>query len=140
MYEQFRRELEEFKAVDEKDKIDVWVVGSDLSVRAIETAEKNIEFAELDELFHHEQFKRADHPRLNNPLIYQAHWPKRRLSLPSTSVAQSQPGGSGELYQANESTYLSLYQGSFEAIGQRLAPITNSFEDFSIISNIPYGI
>ena len=37
-------------------------------------------------------------------------------------------------------TYLSLYHGSFENIGPKLAQITNNFQDFSIITNIPYGV
>jgi len=34
---------------------------------------------------------------------------------------------------------LSLYHGDFETIGVKLADKTNGFEDFSIITNVPYG-
>jgi len=35
---------------------------------------------------------------------------------------------------------LSLYQGAFTDIGPIMAELTNGFEDFSIMSNIPYGV
>ena len=40
----------------------------------------------------------------------------------------------------HKNSFLSLYHGSFDSIGPQLAQITNHFEDFSIISNVPYGI
>ena len=81
-YEEFKREIEEFKKVDEKDKVDIWLIGSDISLKAIETAEKNIDHANLDQFYHNEQFKQnIAHPRLNNPIVYQAHWPANRLQL-----------------------------------------------------------
>ena len=46
MYEKFVRELEDFETARAKgDKIDVWLIGSDISQNAIETSEKNINFA-----------------------------------------------------------------------------------------------
>lgn len=35
---------------------------------------------------------------------------------------------------------LSLYHGDFQLIGHRLAPLTNNFEDFTILTNVPYGV
>ena len=35
---------------------------------------------------------------------------------------------------------MSLYHGSFDKIGAMLAPLTNNFADFSIITNVPYGV
>ena len=34
---------------------------------------------------------------------------------------------------------LSIYHGDFEQIGVKLADKTNGFENFSIITNLPYG-
>ena len=35
---------------------------------------------------------------------------------------------------------LSVYHGDFQLIGHRLADLTNGFEDFSILTNVPYGV
>ena len=69
-YEQFKLEIEELKSVNEKDRLDVWLIGSDISLNAIETAEKNINHANLDYLFNQNQIKRTEHQRLNNPVVY----------------------------------------------------------------------
>jgi hypothetical protein len=34
---------------------------------------------------------------------------------------------------------MSLYHGDFEKIGKQLAPLTDNFKDFTMLSNIPYG-
>jgi hypothetical protein len=35
---------------------------------------------------------------------------------------------------------LSAYQGDFQDIGYRLAEATDEFKDFSILTNVPYGV
>lgn len=34
---------------------------------------------------------------------------------------------------------MSLYHGDFETIGHELASLTNGFEDFTLLMNVPYG-
>ena len=34
---------------------------------------------------------------------------------------------------------MSLYHGDFNTVGKKLGPATNNFEDFTILTNIPYG-
>ena len=35
---------------------------------------------------------------------------------------------------------MSLYHGDFEKIGHQLAERTNGFKDFTILTNVPYGV
>jgi len=35
---------------------------------------------------------------------------------------------------------LSVYQGDFQEIGYKLAETSNNFEDFQILTNVPYGV
>ena len=35
IYENFKKEIELFKTVNQKDKIDIWLIGSDVSQKAI---------------------------------------------------------------------------------------------------------
>jgi hypothetical protein len=42
--------------------------------------------------------------------------------------------------QESRDLFLSLYHGSFDKVGPELAAITNHFQDFSIITNVPYGV
>jgi len=119
-----------------------------------------MDFAEVDEFYGKDLFRKSNHPRIDNPLVLQAHWPKldgaqnhlvgleapQRPSLTSGLIKSEdqlwQPSAdSKELSLINyNDTFLSLYQGSFDEIGQQLAPLTNQFEHFSVISNIPYGV
>jgi putative N6-adenine-specific DNA methylase len=47
-YERFKSELSDFKKV--KHDVDVQIIGSDISIRAIDTASKNMQYAKLTEL------------------------------------------------------------------------------------------
>jgi len=73
--------------------------------------------------------------------------------IAATNLADSEEASSTSLLRSNSDqialqklnrssaeTYLSLYHGSFDDIGTRLAPLTNNFEDFNIITNVPYGV
>ena len=89
---------------------------------------------------------------INNPLILQSHWPLnmevKQTLISSGGVVDEESKDLAfvplHLRPVNstsrDSCFLSLYHGSFDSIGQQLAPITNNFEDFSIISNVPYGV
>ena len=35
---------------------------------------------------------------------------------------------------------MSVYHGDFQDVGHKLAHVTDQFKDFSIITNVPYGI
>ena len=57
--------------------MDIWLIGSDISQNAIETTEKNVNFAELDEIYHNYNVIEAKERNLiNNSMILQSHWPK----------------------------------------------------------------
>lgn len=116
-YERFKIEVDEFQSVNARDQIDVWIIGSDISLKAIETAEKNIEHANLDEFFYKDQFQKSSHPRLANPIVYQAHWPAERLQITSESTSEKVANDSGTKLIQSPSTYLSLYHGSFNTVG-----------------------
>jgi putative N6-adenine-specific DNA methylase len=74
-FEAYREEIEKFKDVHARDNIDMWLIGSDISLKAIETSGKNIDFADFDGM-HREGLIRAERrPVIRNPLIFQTHWP-----------------------------------------------------------------
>ena len=51
------------------------IIGSDISVNAIDTATKNMEFANI-QLFANEGILDVrEHRIINSPLIYSQHWP-----------------------------------------------------------------
>ena len=117
--------------MEAKDKIDTWVIGSDISARAVDTAKSNIELCGFDKAYMQSVLDAPTRPVIQNPLILQYHWPSHE--------AQSLKIGSGEesmersLIPINASdldTFLSLYQGSYDAIGAYLGEMTNNFEDF----------
>ena len=58
----------------------MWLIGSDISQRAVEAAEANLRYANFDRLLEHGMFK-ADEAsaKIKSPLVYQSHWPQ---SLP----------------------------------------------------------
>ena len=130
LFERFRQEIEEVNRI--KHDMDIRIIGSDVSIRAIETAQKNMDFADIDRYLPY--FKcESEHQVINDPLIFAEHWP-RMINNESTS--------SSSLINFKDSrrkAYLSLYHGDFNLIGQRLKVLTNDFEDFTLLMNVPYG-
>lgn len=51
------------------------VIGSDVSLRAIETATKNMTHADVQGLFDKGIVQAQRRNILNNPLVYSEHWP-----------------------------------------------------------------
>jgi len=50
--------------------MDIWLIGSDISQNAIETTEKNINFAELDEIYHkYNVIEAKERNLINNSMI-----------------------------------------------------------------------
>ena len=124
VFERFREEAEDFRKI--KREIDVQLIGSDISIRAIETASKNMDFADVDS--YQKLFQVNERQTINDPLIFAEHWPKSH--------------GSSEVINFSESrrrAFLSLYHGDFSIIGTRLKLLTNNFEDFTLLMNVPYG-
>lgn len=61
--------------MEARDKIDVWVVGSDISAKAVETAEKNINYAGVDEMAREGLIEFKMRGKIADPLVLQCHWP-----------------------------------------------------------------
>jgi len=134
-FDAFKREIEDFESARKRDDIDIWVIGSDISLKAIDACEKNIEHAEVQKFYDHGLLSAPLRPKIADPLTMQSHWPK-----PSVEGAQNL--AAREVTIANSTqldSFLSLYHGSFDKIGHKLGQLTNGFEDFSIITNVPYG-
>ena len=62
------------------------------------------------------------------------HWPKPYASTeqPNTSLINFK--------DTKRDLVLSVYQGDFQEIGYKLAETSNNFEDFQILTNVPYGV
>lgn len=67
-----------------KHELDVQLIGSDISIRAIETSTKNIEFANLDS--YQGLFKHKMRPVINDPMIFSEHWPKQASTESSSLI------------------------------------------------------
>jgi hypothetical protein len=52
-----------------RDDLDIRIIGSDVSIKAIETATNNIDFSEMDKIVPELIIPRK-HKIINNPLIY----------------------------------------------------------------------
>ena len=68
-YEQFRIELNDFQKMHKRHEIDVQIIGSDISQKAIEATCKNIEYAEIQQLIEHDLLEVRSHRFINNPLV-----------------------------------------------------------------------
>jgi hypothetical protein len=123
-YEKFREELNEFQKI--KQHIDVQIIGSDISIKAIDTADKNMEYANIDQITR-DILDVESHPIINEPLIYAKHWPR------------AEENSLIDFSNKSQNTFMSLYHGDFNTIGAKLAPLTDNFKDFSIVTNVPYG-
>ena len=73
-------------------------------------------------------------PFINNPLVYSEHWPRKGDS--SGQAARNELISFGD---SSRKQFMSLYHGDFEQIGHELAYLTNGFEDFTLLANVPYG-
>jgi len=92
------------------------LIGSDISIRAIDTATKNVEYADLDK--YQEIFNFHDRQIINDPMIFGSHWPK---SLEHTKEAHtSESSNLINFKETSRKAYLSLYHGDFNKVGQRL--------------------
>ena len=65
---------------------------------------------------------------INDPLTYARHWP--------CSETES---GLVDFSLKERNAYMSLYHGDFATVGSKLAPLTDNFKDFTILTNPPYG-
>ena len=97
-----------------KSDLDVQIIGSDVSLRAIDTASKNMEHAEISRFATEGVVDPRRHPIINNPLVYGQHWPK--ISFPNAT--DEQPRNQVISFKERETeAFMSLYQGDFESIG-----------------------
>ena len=85
IYEEFKKQQEELHSTLKRDSLDVWLVGSDISQKAIETAAKNIDFANFDQMYQAGLVEAHEKPIIANPLILSQHWPTSILSGTSSS-------------------------------------------------------
>jgi 23S rRNA G2445 N2-methylase RlmL len=51
LFEAYLKEIETFKQVQSRENIDVWIIGSDISQKAIETSILNVNYAKFDDLY-----------------------------------------------------------------------------------------
>ena len=57
-----------------KHELDVQLIGSDISIRAVETASNNVTHANLDS--YQDLFNVSEKQVINEPLVFCEHWPK----------------------------------------------------------------
>ena len=57
--------------------MDIWIIGSDISQKAIETTSLNIDYAKFDDMYLNEVIQAKERPIINEPLVLQNHWPQK---------------------------------------------------------------
>lgn len=103
-FDRYRQEVEETRKI--KRELDVQLIGSDISIKAIDTSTKNVEFADLDS--YQSLFTHRMRAVINDPMIFSEHWPKQ-VSTSSSSLINFE--------NVHRQSYLSLYHGDFNVIG-----------------------
>ncbi|CDW76469.1 UNKNOWN [Stylonychia lemnae] len=134
-YEKFKEELNDYQKMVKKDQIDIQIIGSDVSQKAIETSIKNCDHSDIEKLIQRGLVAPRLRGFINNPMIFSSHWPKYSYDEngeAATSVLM-------DFKQTDRNQLLSLYQGDFQSIGSQLASLTENFQDFTILTNVPYG-
>ena len=116
-----------------KHELDIQLIGSDISIRAIDTATKNVEYADLDK--YQGIFNIYDRQIINDPMIFGTHWPKTLENNKEVSESNSLIN----FKETSRRAYLSLYHGDFNKVGQRLQVLTDNFKHFTLLMNVPYG-
>lgn len=89
-----------------KHDLDIRIIGSDISRKAIETAANNIDFAKVDSLSACVELR--DHPIMNEPFMFAQHWP---------AIKQEGVVNYGD---KSRKTCMSLYHGDFQKVGALL--------------------
>lgn len=92
-----------------KSDLDVRIIGSDISLRAIETASNNMDHAEISRFADEGVLEPRLHKVINNPLVYSQHWPRPTKSLDRNEMIN--------FGKKDAKTFLSLYSGDFESVG-----------------------
>ncbi len=94
-----------------RNEIDIQIIGSDKSLKAVEASTNNIEYADIQSLCEHGLVKARNHRYINTPLIYSQHWPKpfRKTNDIENTTAKSVVN----LQDPERPLLMSLYQGDF---------------------------
>ena len=132
-YEEFRAELEGLKKI--KSDLDIQIIGSDISLHAIETSTKNMEHAQIQRFADEGIINPRVRRTINNLLVYGTHWPKKVVKNEDLAARNEVIN----FRKQSRESFMSLYQGDFETIGHELAHNTNGFKDFTLLMNVPYG-
>lgn len=69
MYEAFLAELESLREVASKDKIDTWIIGSDISAKAVDAAKNNIDLCGFDSVYLKNILEAPSRQVIQDPLI-----------------------------------------------------------------------
>lgn len=141
IYEDFKKQQDDLHSAMNRDKLDVWLVGSDISQKAFETAAKNLDFANFDQMYQAGIIEAHEKPIIANPLILSQHWPTSILRNEVSEDSSAQLEEQKQLMnQTSRKLFMSLYHGSYEKVGAHLTQVTDNLKDFSIITNVPYGV
>ena len=106
----------------------------------METTIKNVEYADIQNLCEGDIVLPRKHGYINDPLILSSNWPKPFTRAEDGTVLMSSASQLMNFQQQERDLVLSVYHGDFQLIGHRLAENTKGFEDFSILTNVPYGV
>lgn len=119
--------------------VDIRIIGSDIKM-----FKESIDQAEIHKYRYHPDFDRSCNFK-DNPLIPSYHFPElNRRYHPQISDYVRSGDSAIEVKSTNplishDPPFFSFYQGDFETIGKHLLECYGSFEDFNIITNVPYG-
>ena len=58
--------------------MDLWLIGSDISHKAIETSTQNIDFCDFDSMYNAGMIPSHEKPLISNPMMLQSHWPHEK--------------------------------------------------------------
>ena len=69
--------------------MDIWLIGSDISLNAFQTSQNNINYAKFDDMYYdHDAIRVTDRPIINDAMVLQNHWPNSRTNLKSAEKAE----------------------------------------------------
>ena len=131
--------FEKFTDYELPKDIDIRIIGSDLKMNR-----EYIDHAGVYKYRYHPEFDRKCNFK-DNPLILSYHYPEMNRKY-HTQISDyiENDGRAIQISQANhlishDPPFFCFYQADFETVGAHILDCYGSFEDFNIITNIPYG-
>lgn len=99
--------MEEVRKI--KSDLDIQIIGSDISLNAIETAQKNMDHAQISSFADSGIITPRIRKTISNPLVYSEHWPKKQADSQQAEEAALARNEVLNFGKRDKSTFMSLY-------------------------------